>query len=398
MLRPLLLDRRLIAALVALAALASPFAASARADVAQVTVVSPGGVEQTLSLDALAGGEDVVARPYALRSSGGESAQTVTGFSLAAILDAAGADPYGFSYLEVQRPAGGAVLLSRDQALDDGVFPDGPAAIYATASGTGFLRPSAGAEDANAGDCFEAPQGISLVLRKGTRLRVRAQASTLRTRPGQPVRFSAVVEQAGSGEQLSYSWYFDDGHSAATAKASHSFAKRGSYDVVVGVTSGSDDSGASAVVTVQVGAPLGGPDRKGGGKDDSAEAPDHGAATGPSAGAGTGVGGGEAPSATSTPAPAPTSPTPTPQAEQKAETPATPPGERVVGELIGASSDVPPPTAKQAAARSGQLQGDGGGGIPGAAWGLLATAGLFGAGALIEAGGIARLWPRGRIA
>lgn len=398
MLRPLFLDRRLIAALVALAALASPFAASARADVAQVTVVSPGGVEQTLSLDALAGSEDVVARPYALRSSDGESTQTVTGFSLAALLDAAGADPYGFSYLEVQRPAGGAVLLSRDQALDAGAFPDGPATIYATASGTGFLRPSTGPEDANAGDCFEAPQGISLVLRKGSRLRVRARASTLRTRPGQPVQFSAVVEQAGSGEQLSYSWYFDDGHSAAAAKASHGFAKRGSYDVVVGVTSGSDDSGASAVVTVQVGAPLGGPNRKGGGENDNAEAPDHGAAAGPSAGAGTGVGG-AAPSATSTPAPAPASPTPTPQAEQKAEAPPTPPGERVVGELIGASSNLPPPAAKQAAARSGQLQGDGGGGgIPGAAWGLLASAGLFGAGALIEAGGIARLWPRGRLA
>ena len=54
--------------------------------------------------------------------------------------------------------------------------------------------------------------------------------------------------------------------------------------------------------------------------------------------------------------------------------------------------------ARQAAARSGQLEGDGGGGIPDAAWGLLAAAGLFGAGALIEAGGIARLWPRGRVA
>lgn len=59
----------------------------------------------------------------------------------------------------------------------------------------------------------------------------------------------------------------------------HRFAKRGSYDVVVGVTTPGDDAGASAVVTVQVGAPLAGPDRKGGGTNEEADAPDHGAAT-----------------------------------------------------------------------------------------------------------------------
>ena len=267
-----------VASLLAIASLASPWAAAARADVAQVTVVSPGGAEQTLALGALAGSEDVIDRTYLLRSSSGESTQAVSGFSLAALLEAAGADPYGFSYLEVQRPAGGAVLLSRDQALAAGAFLDGPPLLYATAAGTGFLRPSAGPEDLNAGDSFEAPQGISVVLRKGARLQVRARASTLKTRPGKPVHFSATVEGAGSGEQLAYSWYFDDGASAESAEATHAFSKRGSYDVVVGVTSDGDDTGASAVVTIQVGAPIAGPDRKGGGRENSAAAPDHGAA------------------------------------------------------------------------------------------------------------------------
>ncbi len=245
----LLLHRRLsavpLAALALVAALASPWAAGARADAAQVTVVSPGGAEQTLALDALTGTEDVRERPYVLRSSTGESTQTVSGFSLAAILDAAGADPYGFSYLEVQRPAGGAVPLSRHQALDPGAFPDGPPLVYATAAGTGFLRPSAGPEDLNVGDSFEAPQGISVVLRKGSRLQVRAKASKLRTRPGQPVHFNAAVDGAGAGEQLAYSWYFDDGASATGPEATHSFMRRGSYDVIVGVTSDGDDTGAS---------------------------------------------------------------------------------------------------------------------------------------------------------
>lgn len=151
---------------------------AAHADDAQVTVVAPGGAQQTLSLDALSGGEDVTDRTYSLRGPSGESAQTVTGFSLAAILEAAGADPYGFSYLEAQRPAGGAVLLSRHRALDPGAFADGPPVVYATGAGTGFLRPSGGAEDLNAGDSFEAPQGVTIVLRKGSPLQVRAEAST----------------------------------------------------------------------------------------------------------------------------------------------------------------------------------------------------------------------------
>ena len=67
------------------------------------------------------------------------------------------------------------------------------------------------------------------------------------------------------------------------------------------------------------------------------------------------------------------------------------PGNRVVGELVSATVDAVPPPTKQAAARSGQLDGDtGGGGIPGAAWGILATLTLFGAGALIEARSLLR--------
>ncbi len=387
-----LLLNGLIGGLGAALLLASPWPPAARADVAQVTVVSPGGAQQALSLDALAGSEDVVERGYALRSATGESTQVVSGFSLAAIVAAAGADPYGFSYVEVQQPAGGAVLLSRDQALDTDVFADGPAAIYAGAAGTGFLRPSAGPEDLNASDCFEAPQGITLVLRKGSRLQIRATASTRRTRPGRPVHFSAVVERAGSGEHLNYSWYYDDGGTAVSAEATHSFARRGSYDVVLGVTGDGDDTGASAVVTVQVGAPPAGPDRKGGGRNEEAGAPDHGAATGPSSGVGAGEGGA---AAIPVPAAPPTAPAPpAPKAEPKAQAPAAPPGESVVGDLVSAAVS-PPPATKQAPARSGRLDGDGDGGIPGSAWGLLATLGLFGAGALAEAGGLARFRLRG---
>lgn len=383
MLHRQLLDRLLIAAAaIAVWAPALVAAEPARADAAQATVISPGGGQQALALDALAGGEDLVERTYVLRGNG-ESARTVTGFSLAALLEAAGADPYAFSYLEVLRPAGGAVPLSRHQALDPGAFPDGPPVVYATSSGTGFLRPSSAAGDLNAPDSFEAPQGVTIVLRKGSPLQVSARASTLRVRPGEIVEFSAEAEGGGAGERLAYSWYFDDGASASGPGASHSFARRGSYDVVVGVTAPGDETGASAVVTVQVGPPRGGPDRKGGGDRRDRRAPDHGAAT-------AAEGGGAAPpgdAASGAPAPeASHRQPPEPRPKPTAATSQAPAGAHISGRLLSAPAAATSEPQGQPGARAGSPDGEesGGGGLPGAAVGLLIAAGLLGAGALGE--------------
>jgi PKD domain-containing protein len=400
MLQRLLLHFLIAAVGVALLGLGSPWLGTAAADAAQVTVVSPGGAQRALALEALAGSEDVVERGYALRSSGGEETRTVTGFSMAAVMEAAGADPFGFSYLEVQRPGGGSVQLSRHQALDPGAFPDGPPVVYATASGTGFLRPSSGPGDLNASDSFEAPQGLTIVLRKGSGLQVRAEASPRRTKPGKQVHFSAVVEGGGSGEELTYSWYFGDGESAEGPSPVHSFAKPGSYEVVVGVTTPGDEVGVSAVVRIQVGQPAGGgPDRQGGGTNKSENAPDQGVAEGPSGAGSEAPGIPAVPSSTDVPAePAPAAPplSPEPQPEP-AQTAPEPSGDLVSGLLIGNSSPAEPSPEteeQQAAARTGTPSADeaggGGGGLPGAAVSLLITAGLLGAGALVEARNLVR--------
>ena len=383
MLHRQLLDRLLIAAALAAAWALSAPAVDARADAAQVTVVSPGGAPKTLSLEALAGSEDV-AGSYVLRSGAGESSQVVSGFSLATLLDAAGADPFGFSYLEVQRPSGGAVLLSNDQALDGEGFADGPPAVYATATGTAFLRPSSGSGDLNASDSFEAPQGVTITLRKGSPLRVEVEASVLKTRPGKPVEFTAEAEGAEAGEAFTFSWDFDDGGSALGPSASHEFSRRGSYDVLVGVTTPGDDTGTSEVVTIQVGAPLAGPDRRGGGKRLDREAPDHGAATG-SGGTGAEARG------TGTSADPGVSPLHG-DAEQKRQPPARQVprdarSEQVSGELLSLTAPAgPEPRAQPTGARAGRPDSEdsGGFGLSGAALGLLIAGGLLGAGALTE--------------
>lgn len=406
MLHGLFPNWRLIALALAVS-LGSPWAAAARADSPQATVVSPGGASQTLALSALGSG-DVAERSYLVRSAANEETRTVSGFSLAALLEAAGADPYSFSYLEVQRPSGGAVLLSRAQAL--GGFAAGPPLVYATAAGTAFLRPSTGAGDDNAADSFEAPQGLTIVLRKGAPLQLRAQASPRRTAPGKPIAFEAILERAGAGEELTYSWYFDDGHSAAGPQASHSFAKPGSYDVVVGARASGEEAGASAVVTIQVGAPASGPDRKGGGTSRERGAPDHGAASGGGSdvtGAGPGTAttpSAEAPPSTpaaATPEPAAAAPKPDRnEAKREAAERRPPPGERISGELLTtAATPLPAQPDEAAAARRGDPQAEEGGSgpsVPAAAWGALATLGLLGVGALLEARGLATLLPSRR--
>ncbi len=216
-------------------------------------------------------------------------------------------------------------------------------------------------------------------MRKGASLQVRVEATPRRAKVGEKVDFRAVVERAGSGEALSYSWYFDDGNSGAGETATHAFAKPGSYSVVVGVTAAGEDTGTSAVVRIQVGeAPAGGPDRQGGGKNRSKGAPDHGVADGPSGPSSPGASsspGSSAPAAAApaivpSPVPTPTpEATPTPAAKRqqakpekksraKREPEPTPErsGEVVTGELLAANAEPLPPAAdrpRQAAARTG---------------------------------------------
>ena len=405
MLQRLLLHLLTAAVAVAALALGAPWLGTAGADAAQVTVVKPGGEERDLALEALAGKEDVLNRAYTVRSPAGAATQTVTGFSLAASIVAAGADPLTFTYLEVQRPAGGSVVLSRHQALDEEAFDNGPPVVYATAEGTGFLRPDAGPGDLNGSDSFESPNGLRVVLRKGAQLQVRATATPLRVDPGEKVSFSAVVDGAGSGEEVTFTWNFDDGSRLTDAgdSAVHKFAKPGSYEVVVNVTAPGNETGASDIVTIQVGKPAkGGPNRKGGGTNEAENAPDHGAATGPATGTpgGTGLPSIPLPPVESFPPPAESFPEPEPEPlPQPAPQPAPEPeGEPVSGILLeegGTAAPEPETGAEEepAAARTGTLSekgGGDGGGLPDAAIGFVITGALLGAGGLIEARNLLR--------
>jgi hypothetical protein len=380
--------RMLLAAALACGATAAVLIAASRAPAqqqggGQVTITPVSGGAKSVVLAQAEGNEDVDDRPYTLRSGAGENTEHVTGFSLRKLLELADIDTFGFTYAEIARPGGGAVLLSRHQVLQDGAFADGPPVVYRRDGGLAFLRPSSGGGDLNADDSFVATDGdVRLALRDGELLDVDVSASPLRTKPGKPVRFSATVAQSGAGEQLTYSWFFSDGTSSRGPQTTHRFKRPGSYNVVVGVTAPGNEVGASESVRVQIGEPRPGPDRTGGGKSDASPLD-----SGPSTG-----GSGSGPVAS----PSPASPA-SPGGSKSQQAPPPPPADLVEGQLLDSDAERPledaPATesnSSRAAARSGDPEG-GGFGVPDAALGLLTAMGMLGGGALLELRGVRRL-------
>lgn len=380
------------------------------------------GPPVTLNLDQMPAPPDVNGQTYTLRSEAGERQITVSGYSLAALIEAAGLDPVLIGYLEIARPGGGNLLLSRHQATMPGAFPEGLPVVFRDADGLHLLRPSAGSADHNEADLITLPTGstLSIAVRSGTLVQVRAKASKRRLKVGQEVKFTAVLDRAAAGEDVEISWYFDDGTSAKGAEVKHRFRQPGLYDVVVGVTTPGDRVGASATVTVRVGEPTKqGPNRRGGGNNTAKNAPDSGASEG---GSGPGAG---APSTSTdasgtgstayTPSPSPSRPDPgysppppapeppEPRRERPEPPEPEPKGDEITGQLLAdtdiaeplaaiAPEPAPEKDAQRPAARTGSVDpvGDGGG-IPGAVIGIGAALAMLGLGGLLEARGIGRL-------
>jgi PKD repeat protein len=267
---------RCLAALGAMAALLGAPAGASAGD--EVRVEPEGGAARTVALSGL-GEPDVQGREYGV---GDGTRVAVTGFSLDRVLYEANVDPYDFAELQVAA-GGGSVTLSREEMTRRGAFPDGPPVFWMEGTEARFLRPAGASGDV----VLVAGGPMVIALAKPSRLDVTARASKRRVDPGERVSFTAKVSGAGAGEAVDVSWYFDDGRSASGARVTHRFRSPGTYDVVVGVTTSRDQTGTDATVTVTVGEPPDGPDRKGGGTNRDARAPDSGVGTGPD-GAGRG--------------------------------------------------------------------------------------------------------------
>lgn len=371
--------------------------------VGEVTLAPQGGEQQTVSLDTVPQALLVSDRQYSVRGGPqGDTTLTLSGVTLDRLLDRAGIDPFAFEDVEIS--AGGrSVTLERDQVTDVDAFPEGRPIFWSDDQGTHFLRPSSGPGDANADDLLTAPDGsLRVALRKSSDLTVEATASRLRVRKGQLVRFDATVSGPGS-EQAAVSWYFDDRQSASGRQVTHRFARPGTYEVAVSAGAGAGRVGADDLLTIQVGKPrTGGPDRKGGGTNTSASAPDSGAASGVS-GAGGRTG---ATSAPPTPPPSSSSPTEPARAQPKPAAPelkdldsaaSSGTSKPVEGILLNDASPTPTPAQADAleAARTGTPKppADAASSIPPIVWGALLGVALLGLGAWRERRGLPRRPP-----
>jgi PKD domain len=273
--------------LVVLGALLALPAAALATD--QVVVQPERANARTVSLTAL-GDPDVQGRDYTVDDGTGGRRVPITGHSLDRVLDAANVDPYRFGDVEVTG-GGLSVIISRDEVTRPDAFPDGPPVFWMEQDGTSrFLRPGS---DAGSSLQIGGDGPITVSLSRPSRLEVTATASKRRIKVGEPVSFTATVDGAREGEQVTVRWYFDDGGGrVAGTDVTHRFRRRNTYDVLVSATTSGDDPGDDAMVTVQVGRARAGPDRKGGGTNTDANAPDSGSGTVTGGAGGNGSAGG----------------------------------------------------------------------------------------------------------
>lgn len=277
-----------INALAALAlALAAVLATAAAASAADIQIRNARSGETTaVSFDSLKGSFDVDA-DYVVRGKSSATTRHVIGISLAHLMDVAHADPV-YSAIEIARPGGGAVTVSKTQLIASGLRP----VIYEQDGGLVFLRPSSGSADYNANDVIAFSGDARLEQTDLPGVKLRASASRNPARAGQLITFSVASTGGAAGARYEYTWVFRDGASAKGQSVRHRF-KRGTYQVLVSAReAGSDVSSDPAWVTVRVGAKVkSDKQRSGGGTNDAAGAPTSGAADGSSGGGDVATGG-----------------------------------------------------------------------------------------------------------
>lgn len=399
-----------------------------RAHAGAPLLVRPPGDRSGQELDlARLGPPDVNARPYRIREEpgAGTRSKTVTGVSLALVLQAARIEPASFTLAEVLRPDGTSLLLTNAQIYRPAPSLDGPPVLSDQNGNAFFMRAITGPSDVNADDAFAVTNQIFTIhLHTGSQLAVSTQAHPESVPIKTPVRFRSKVSGAKPGETFTYQWHFGDGtdqwHSdtgagATTPTATHQFTVDGPYVVSLRVIGSKGSIGVSTTPVLKVGTPSKGPRRRGGGKNPNKNAPTHGAGTGTGGDGrgGTGTGGNGPSGAAGTVGSNAARPsaaalhrrhTPTrlsARARHKpieAPKPAPSSRRRISGSLV---SDAPVPTRSappatsaggSAAARTGRVKPPSpSGAIPTWVWAALVVAGLMGLGGWLESGGTRRI-------
>lgn len=360
-----------------------------------VTVEPARGEPETISTDEIV--QPDIDTTYTVRQrSGAESRVKVeNGISIRQLLEATKTE-ISYGTVEITRPNGSTLVLSRDQ-IDASQPP--PPVLYTDASGvTRFLRSPWDSDDSNAGDSFEVSGTLVLRQQKRSALDVTVTASPKKIEEGESVTFEASASGGPTGASYIFRWDFrDDGPTkqGSEREVTHKFDKRGEYQVLVTASIPGSERSDPAVVEVTVGEPEDSDkDRSGGGTNTTGGA-DSGASDG-SSGGGSTYGGSTYGGGTSAPTYTPPPPAPyTPPAPPPSTTPEPPPpgiatdGSFVEGNLLADASDPPSGSILESAARAARDgrqrdNDDSGGGAPEAALSVAAALALLGLGAGLE--------------
>jgi len=317
------------------------------------------------------GTPDVTDKTYTVESVTGDRTEVpvAQGWSLELLLEKSAIDLTPYPFVTVERPNGEKALLRRGQVTSSKAFADGPIVVYVDDQGQlAFLRPQGQADaDHNATDAFAIAGNLNVRLRKKAPLKLDVRVTPEHPKVGQTVRFDATATGQAAGDKLAFQWYNRAlGFNLDGATVRHRFTKKGSFWVLLTVSSGfSDNDDDTKGVRVDVEAKKSENNRPGGGTNDDDDAPDSGTSTGTGTGTGTGsTGGYTAPDygydpGTSSPVtpspvtpavttpPAPTTPTPPPTPTTPKETVPTTSGETevqgtVLTGLSLAAANVPP--------------------------------------------------------
>jgi uncharacterized membrane protein YgcG len=226
-----------------------------------------------LNLTAL-GVYDVVNKDYEM-SRGGD-VKVVEGWSLDRVVRRADIGRYG--YIDI-----GGVYFSRNQVRD---WPgDKPPVIYENDDGDAqLIRPIMYEGDNNFRDS-RAGTPLKGRAEDGPVIQAEIRVSEENPKPGDEVSFNARVSQQGAGQELRFNWTFGDGEDASGQRVTHTYEKRGDFNVGLLVTArGQDDEFATNSEL-----PVGKPKQD---KDDDSGSGSDGAGGGSGGGYGGGTGGG----------------------------------------------------------------------------------------------------------
>jgi uncharacterized membrane protein YgcG len=203
---------------------------------ASVQIRTTEGEQRRVALSPTAlGAPDVLNEDYEM-SRGGD-VNVLSGWSLDRVVRRADIGRYG--YIDI-----GGVYFSRNQVRD---WPgDQPPVIYENDDGDAqLIRPIMYEGDNNFRDS-RAGAPLKGQAQDGPVIEAEIRVSEENPKPGEEVTFNARVTRQGAGQELRFNWTFGDGERANTQRATHTFEKRGDFNVGLLVSArGQDDEFAT---------------------------------------------------------------------------------------------------------------------------------------------------------